>query len=165
MIMYRLIVSLLVVLIMAGCGKKEEPKVVEEPTPVTVDPGATVNFVKGEVKTFASGAWKTVAINDHLLLKDSLDLIAKSELEVKPDSGDAVKLAGPQKGVLGDIIIKIQQAAKEKETSKTISAIKKIQGTKQTLTTQTPTAVAGIRGTAGRKTVPPDTTKQDSTSQ
>jgi len=165
--MRKSVLYLLIALAMAGCGKKEEPKVaeVQKPEPVTVEPGAAVTFVKGQAQFFASGAWKAVALNDRILLKDSIDLTAKSELEVKPDSGDAVKLAGPQKDLLGELINKKQQAAKEATTSKTISSIKKIQGTKQTLTTQTPTAVAGIRGTAGRKPMPPDTSKQDSISQ
>lgn len=165
--MHKLAFSLMAVLVIAGCGKKEEPKVaeVQKPEPVVVQPGAAVTFVKGQAQTFASGGWRAVALNDRLLLKDSIDLAAKSELEVKPDSGDAVKLSGPQKDLLGELINKKQQAAKEATTSKTISSIKKIQGTKQTLTTQTPTAVAGIRGTAGRKPMPPDTSKQDSISQ
>lgn len=162
--MNKLALSLIAIFIISGCGKKEEPKTAEISNPQPTEPGAVVTFVNGQVQSFADGIWKNTELNDRLLLQDSLVLAAKSELELKPDSADVVKLSGPQKGMVDELISQNKQI-KDTEVSKAITKIKKIQGTKQTLTTQTPTAVAGIRGTAGRKTVPPDTTLKDSTSQ
>jgi hypothetical protein len=164
-IMHKLAISLAAVLVISGCGKREEPKQAEAPQQVITEPGVAVTFIKGQVQAFTGGGWETAVINERLLLADSLELAAGSELELTPDSTQAVKLAGPQKGSVGELLERARQEASGAAVSKTASAVKKLQGTKQTLTTQTPTAVAGIRGTAGRPVMPPDSAQGDSSSQ
>lgn len=163
--MKRLAVPLLAALMTLGCGQREEPKQAEAPAPATLELSAVAIFIKGRVQSLSGRDWKAVAINDRLLLSDSLELLAGSELDLSPDSTQAVKLAGPQKGIAGELIVKAQQSAAATSVSKTASAVKKIQGSKQTLTAQTPTAVAGIRGVAGRPALPPDSAQGDSSSQ
>jgi hypothetical protein len=163
--MKKLAFPLLALLVAWGCGKREEPKQADATSPGSKEPSVVATFIKGQVQYLSDKDWKAAAINDRLLLSDSLDLLAGSELELLPDSAQAVKLAGPQKGIAGELIAKAQQSAAAAAVSKTTSSVKKIQGAKQTLTTQTPTAVAGIRGTAGRAPLPPDSAQGDSSSQ
>ena len=163
--MKRLAFPLLMLLVILGCGKREEPKKAEVATPAKVEPAASVVFAKGTVQHFAQGIWQAVAINDRLLLTDSLEMAVGSALELSPDSAQTIKLAGPQKGVVGELMEVALRAPAASTITKTVSVVKKIQGSKQTLTTQTPTAVAGIRGTAGRAPLPPDSAQGDSSSQ
>ncbi|HAD81393.1 MAG: hypothetical protein A2509_05760 [Candidatus Edwardsbacteria bacterium RIFOXYD12_FULL_50_11] len=163
--MYKLVLSLLAVLVISGCGKKGEPKVAEVPEPAKPAMVASIGFIKGDVQKLLSGKWETAAIGDTLYQGDCLSLPEKAELQLIDGQGGTQNLAGPLTDEVTNLLEKTAAASEAKAGSKVIKSIQKIQGTKQTLTTQTPTAVAGIRGTAGRKPMPPDSTQQDSTSQ
>ncbi|MDQ7799214.1 MAG: hypothetical protein RDU76_09790 [Candidatus Edwardsbacteria bacterium] len=163
--MYKLVLSLLAVLVISGCGKKEEPKVAEVLEPAKPAMVARIGFIKGDVQKLLSGKWVPAAIGDTLYKGDCLSLPEKAELQLIDAQGGTQNLAGPQTDEVTNLLEKTTVASEAKAGNKVIKSIQKIQGTKQTLTTQTPTAVAGIRGTAGRKPMPPDSTQQDSTSQ
>ncbi len=163
--MYKLILSLLAVLVISGCGKKEEPKVAEVPEPAKPAMVASIGFIKGDVQKLLSGKWEPAATGDTLYQGDCLNIPEKAELQLIDAQGGKLNLAGPQTDEVTNLLEKTAVVSEAKAGNKVIKSIQKIQGTKQTLTTQTPTAVAGIRGTAGRKPMPPDTSKQDSTSQ
>ena len=163
--MYKLVLSLLAVLVISGCGKKEQPKVAEMPEPAKPAMIASIGFVKGDIQKLLSGKWEPAAIGDTLFKGDCLSVPEKSELQLIDAQGRTLNLAGPQTDEVTNLLEKTAAASEAKAGSKVIKSIQKIQGTKQTLTTQTPTAVAGIRGTAGRKPLPPDTTQQDSSSK
>lgn len=163
--MYKLVLSLLAVLVISGCGKKEEPKVAEAPAPAKPAMVASIGFIKGDVQKLLSGKWETAAIGDTLYQGDCLNIPEKAELQLIDAQGVKLNLAGPQTDEVTNLLEKIAAVTEAKAGNKVIKSIKKIQDTKQTLTEQTPTAVAGIRGTAGRKPMPPDSTQQDSTSQ
>jgi len=163
--MYKLILSLLAALVISGCGKKEEPKVAEIPEPAKPAMVASIGFIKGDVQKLLSGKWEPAATGDTLFKGDCLSIPEKAELQLIDAQGGKLNLAGPQTDEVTNLLEKSAVASEAKAGNKVIKSIQKIQGTKQTLTTETPTAVAGIRGTAGRKPMPPDTSKQDSTSQ
>ena len=163
--MYKLILSLLAVLVISGCGKKEEPKVAEVPEPAKPAMVASIGFTKGDVQKLLSGKWMPVATSDTLFKGDCLSIPEKAEIELIDAQGRTLNLAGPQTDEVTNLMEKAAVVSEAKAGNKVIKSIQKIQGTKQTLTTETPTAVAGIRGTAGRKPMPPDSTQQDSTSQ
>lgn len=163
--MYKLVLSLLAALVISGCGKKEQPKVAEIPEPAKPAMVASIGFIKGDVQKLLSGKWEPAATGDTLFKGDCLSIPEKAELQLIDAQGGKLNLAGPQTDEVTNLLEKSAVASEAKAGNKVIKSIQKIQGTKQTLTTETPTAVAGIRGTAGRKPVPPDTSKQDSTSQ
>jgi len=163
--MYKLVLSLLAVLVISGCGKKEQPKVAEMPEPTKPAIVAKVGFIKGDVQKLLSGKWEPAAIGDTLFKGDCLSIPEKAELQLIDAQGRKMNLAGPQTDEVTNLMEKAAAVSEAKTGSKVLKNIQKIQGTKQTLTTQTPTAVAGIRGTTAHKTVPPDTTLKDSTSQ
>ncbi len=153
------------VLIISGCGKKEEPKVAEVPEPAKPAMVASIGFIKGDVQKLLSGKWEPAAIGDTLFKGDCLSIPEKAELQLIDAQGGKLNLAGPQTDEVTNLLEKAAVVSEAKAGNKVIKSIQKIQGTKQTLTTETPTAVAGIRGTAGRKPMPPDSIQQDSTSQ
>lgn len=163
--MYKLILSLLAVLVISGCGKKEQPKVAEVPEPVKPAMVASIGFIKGDVQKLLSGKWEPAATGDTLYQGDCLSIPEKAELQLIDAQGGKLNLAGPQTDEVTNLLEKTAAASEAKAGSKVIKSIQKIQGTKQTLTEQTPTAVAGIRGTAGRKPPPPDSTLPDSSSK
>lgn len=145
-----------------GCSRQEQPKsgVPEPKTRVIV---AAVAFTKGEVSAFTGSAWEPMAIGLGLEGADSLDLASNSQAELKGAEGRVVRLAGPAKGAVADLMA-AAAASERSAAGKVLDKVKKLEGAKQTYTTQTPTAVAGIRGAPGRKAVP-DTSKKDSLPQ
>ena len=146
-----------------GCAKKEAPKPVAAPVPVKPSAVAFVCFVKGDVQKLLSATWVPAVLGDSLYAGDCLNISAKAELELNDAQGRLVKLLGPQTDEVTTLLQKAAAAPEEKQESKTLKNLKKIEGKKQTLTEQTPTAVAGIRGTQKRKPAPDTTAASDTT--
>lgn len=148
-----------------GCAKKEQPKPAAAPAPAKPVPVfvASVSFAKGDVQKLLSGTWNKAIPGDSLFTGDCLAIAERSELELKDAQGQLHKLLGPQTDEVTNLLQKATAAPEEKQESKALKSLKKIEGKKEALAEQTPTAVAGIRGTQGRKPAPDTTAVEDTT--
>ena len=155
--MKQIMIALACCALLFSCSKQEKPQALEP------NPAAEVTSVTGDVRTFAHGEWSPAVVGRVLLATDSLDIPATAVCELKDVGNQVAQLKGAAKDDVAKLLEQAMPAKPAKGTSKALATIKKL-AAKQTTAAVTPTAVAGIRGTAGRKPMPADTSKKDSTS-
>ncbi len=159
-IMKQTVIALACSIALLSCAKQEKPQTLEP------NPAAEVTSVTGDVRAFAHGEWSAAVVGTVLLATDSLDLPATAACELKDAGNRVAQLRGATKDDVAKLLeagAPAKPAKPAKGAGKALATIKKL-AAKQTTAAVTPTAVAGIRGTSGRKPMPPDTSKKDSTS-
>jgi hypothetical protein len=151
---------LLLCLPLLSCAKREAPKQAEpspEPNPV-----AEVTAYQGDVRTFTNGEWSAAVVGRVLLADDSLDVPAKASCELKDATGLAVRLSGPAKDAVTNLLEAGTRTKAPKPVIKPLASLKNLEA-KPKFQVTTPTAVAGVRGARGRQPVP-DTARKDTSS-
>ena len=164
--MKKIALFLLIFVPLFSCAKQEPPKQAETPPAPAPQPVAEVTLVKGQVRLFCDDGWCDAAAGKKLLAADSIDLSARAVLELKDSTGTVIKLSDAGKDATAAMIerAKAKPAAPVKPLSaRTQASINKL-AAKPKMEVTTPTAVAGVRGAPGRRPVPADTSKKDTSS-